>query len=92
VLSVSILLSVLLLLSVKFRICGHTAAVGGITGLIFTLILQYETPLLGFLSASILVAGLVASARLILGVQRPLEVYAGFFLGFGVVLGTMLLY
>ena len=92
VLSVSILLFVLLLLSVKFRICGHTAALGGICGLVFTLVLQYQTPLLGFLSAGILVAGLVASARLILGVQRPLEVYAGFILGFGVVLTTMLVY
>ena len=52
----------MLLLTTKFRICGHTAAAGGIAGLIFTLILQYETPLLGFLSMSILLAGLVGTA------------------------------
>jgi hypothetical protein len=92
VLSVSILLFLMLLLTFRFRICGHTAAVGGIVGLIFALILQYETPLYGFLIASILVAGLVGTARLILGAQRPVEVYSGFLLGFGVVLTTLLVY
>ena len=92
VLSVSLLLFFMLLLTTKFRICGHTAAAGGIAGLIFTLILQYETPLLGFLSMSILLAGLVGTARLILDLQRPVEVYTGFFLGFGVVFTTLVLY
>lgn len=92
VLSASILLFLLMLLTFRFRICGHSAAVGGITGLIFVLIFQYETPLFGFLIASILVAGLVGTSRLILGVQRPVEVYTGFLLGIGVVLTTLLVY
>jgi hypothetical protein len=92
VLSVSILLFLMLLLTFRFRICGHTAAVGGITGLILALILQYETPLNSFLIVSILVAGLVGTARLILGAQRPVEVYTGFVLGLGVVFTTLLVY
>jgi len=92
VLSVSILLFLMMLLTFRFRICGHTAAVGGITGLIFALILQYETPLYGFLILSILVAGLVGTSRLILGVQRPVGVYTGYLLGLGVVLITQLVY
>ena len=92
VLSVSILLFLMMLLTFRFRICGHTAAVGGIIGLIFALILQYEAPLYGFLIASMLVAGLVGTSRLILGVQRPVEVYAGFLLGIVVVLTTLLVY
>lgn len=92
VLSVTILLFFIMLLTIKFRICGHTAAAGGIVGLVFTLILQYGTPLLGFLAAGILLAGLVGTARLILGVQRPSEVYAGFVLGFVVLVATLLLY
>lgn len=92
VLSVSILLFLMMLLTFRFRICGHTAAVGGITGLVFALILQFETPAYGFLIISILVAGLVGTSRLILGVQRPVEVYTGFLLGMGVVLTTLLAY
>ncbi len=92
VLSVSILLLVMMLVTFWFRICGHTTAVGGIVGLIFALVLLYETPLQSFLAAAILVAGLVGTARLILGVQRPVEVYTGFLLGFVVVLTTLLVY
>ena len=92
VLSVSILLFLMMLLTFRFRICGHTAAVGGLVGLIFALILMYETPLYGFLIVCFLIAGLVGTSRLILGVQRPVEVYTGFLLGFGVVLTTLLVY
>lgn len=92
VLSVAILLFVMMVITLKFKICAHTAALGGIVGLIFTLILKYETPLLGFMAIGILAAGLVGTARLILGVQRPLEVYTGFLLGFVVVFMTLLIY
>jgi len=92
VLSVSILLLLIMLVTFWFRICCHTAAVGGIAGLIFALILQYETPLQVSLAITFLGAGIVGTARLILGVQRPVEVYSGFLLGFGVVLTTLLVY
>ncbi len=92
VLSVSILLFLLMVVTFWFRICAHTAALGGIAGLIFALIFLYETPLEVFLAVAILLAGLVATARLIMGVQRPVEVYTGFLLGFAVVLTTLLLY
>lgn len=92
VLSICILLFLLMFITLRFSICAHTAAIGGIVGLIFTLILRYETPLLGFLALGILIAGLVGSVRLILGVQRPAEVYSGFFLGLVVVITTLFLY
>ena len=92
VLSVSILLLALILVTIKFRICAHMAAIGGITGLIIALILQYEIPLEGFLAMTLVMAGLTGSARLILKVQRPVEIYTGFLLGFGVVLTTLLVY
>lgn len=92
VLSVAILLFVLMLITLKFRICAHTAALGGIVGLVFTLILKYETPLLGFMAMGILAAGLVGTARLFLGVQRSAEIYTGFLLGFVVVFMTLLIY
>jgi len=92
VLSVSILLFIILLVSLKFKICGHMAALGGISGLIITLILLYETPIQGMLMITLLAAGLTGTARLLMGVQRPVEVYSGYLLGFGVVLTTLFVY
>ena len=92
VLSVSILLFIILLVSLKFKICGHMAALGGISGLIFTLILLYETPIQGILMLTLRAAGLTGTARLLMGVQQPVEVYSGYLLGFGVVLTTLLVY
>lgn len=90
VLSVTILLFVLIMVNIKFRICVHMAAIGGITGLVVALIVLYETPLQGFLVMSILAAGLMGTARQILGVQRPVEIYTGFLAGIGVVMITLL--
>ena len=92
VLSVSLLLFMLLLVSLKFKICGHMTAFGGISGLIIALILLYETPIQGVLMITLLAAGLTGSARLAMGVQRPVEVYTGYMLGFGVVITTILVY
>jgi len=92
VLSVTILLLLLVVVNVKFRICGHMAALGGIAGLIVGLILLYETPLQAYLVMTLLAGGLTGTARLILGVQRPIEIYTGFMMGFGVVLLTLLVY
>jgi hypothetical protein len=91
-LSLPILVAILLLLSLKFRICGHMTALGGISGLVIGLVLLLETPLLWILAMVILAAGLTGSARLLVGVQRPAEVYSGFLLGFVVVLTTLLVY
>lgn len=89
-LSVTILLFVLIMVNIKFRICVHMAAIGGITGLVVALIFLYETPLQGFLIMSFLAAGLTGTARQVLGVQGPVEIYTGFLVGFGVVITTLL--
>jgi hypothetical protein len=92
VLSVPITLFFLLVLGLKFKLCSHMAGIGGFTGLIIGLILFYETPLQGYLILSILAAGLTGTARLGAGLQKPGEVYGGYFLGFCVVLATLLIY
>ncbi len=92
VLSLPVLLFIILLVGLKYNICAHMAALGGMAGLIVTLILLYETPLQWVLIFSLIASGLTGTARLITGVQRPLEVYSGFLLGFVVVLATLLLY
>lgn len=92
VLSMVATLFLLLVLGSRFKLCSHMAGLGGVTGLIIALIMLYETPLQGALLLTFIAAGATGTARLLLGRQRPVEVYAGFLLGFGVVLTTLLIY
>ncbi len=92
VLSVAATLFLLLILGVKFKLCSHSAGLGGLTGLIIALIFLYNTSLQGFLMLTLLAAGLTGTARLALKMQRPGEVYAGYLLGFTVVLIILLVY
>jgi len=92
VLSAAITLFLVLILNLKFKVCLHTAALGGLTGLIIALIFLYETPMQGILMLTFLAGGITGSARLAMGKQRSGEIYAGYLLGFGVVLITLLVY
>ena len=91
VLSVNAVFLVLVLVNLKFRVSMHTAALGGLTGLIIALIYLYQTPLQGFLMLSLLAAGLTGSSRLAMGAHWS-ELLSGFFLGFAMVLITVLVY
>jgi hypothetical protein len=91
-LSGSIILFVIVVISFWYSISSHMAALGGITGLIVTLILLYETPLQGFLICTLIATGITGSARLAGGFERPVEVYSGFLVGFVVVIATLLVY
>ena len=92
VLSAPIALFLLLLIGFRFRICAHMTGLGGITGLIISLILLYESPLQAVLILTLVATGLTGSARLALGFQKPWEIYAGYILGFAVVLSTLVIY
>jgi len=92
VLATALTLAAVLVLSIRVKICLHSAALGGMAGLIVALIFLYETPLQGVLMIVLLAGGLTASSRLAMGVQRPVEVYGGYLLGFTVLLITLLLY
>ncbi|MEN8226648.1 MAG: hypothetical protein ABFS38_00730 [Bacteroidota bacterium] len=92
VLSVAVTLFFVLILNLRFKVCLHTVALGGMTGLIIALILRYDTPLQGVLMLTLLAAGLTGSARVAMGTQPPGGIYAGYMVGFGVVLITLLVY
>jgi hypothetical protein len=92
VLSGAVVLLCLFILGFWFHLCTHSAALGGLTAMLFCLILLFETPLEGMLMAVLFASGVTGSARIYTGLQRPWEVYAGFALGFGVVGGTILLF
>lgn len=71
----------LLFVTIRWKISAHAAAIGGLLGGFLTLSFRLqENPVL-ILSAIILAAGMVGSARLILGKHTVSQVVAGFFLG-----------
>jgi hypothetical protein len=92
VLSTSLVLFLVMLLNLRFRICVHSAALGGISGLIIALIYSFGTSMEGVLILSLLAGGLSGSSRLALGIKRWWDVLIGYLLGFGVVLLTILIY
>jgi hypothetical protein len=91
VLSVNLILFVAILINFRFRVSLHTAALGGICGLILALIFLYETSLEGLLILAILAAGITGSARIAEG-KHWSAVLAGFIIGVGIVLVTILVY
>lgn len=92
VLSASLVLFLVMLLNLRFNICIHSAALGGISGLIIALIYSFGTPMEGILILSLLAGGLSGSSRLALGIKQWWEVLLGYLLGFLVVLLTILIY
>ncbi len=92
VLSVTIAFALLVVLNIRLRISMHMAGPGGLAGLIIGLIIIFRIPLEGYLLLSILAAGVLGTAKLLNEEHRPYEVYAGFGVGFGCVLVTLLAY
>jgi hypothetical protein len=91
-LSVTVTLFLTVVLNLKFSICYHTTALGGLTGLIIALILLFESQLQGVLILALLAAGITGSARIALSLQKARAIYSGYILGFTVVLITLLVY
>ena len=81
-----------ILINLRFRICFHATALGGLAGLIIALIFLYESNMEGILIIALVAGGITGSARLATGAHRPLEVYVGYLLGLAVVLVTLLVY
>ena len=73
--------SAALLANIYFKISMHAMGVGGLVGL-FIIIAGTNTMLMTWpLSAALLVAGLVCSARLLISDHSPKDIYAGLVIG-----------
>jgi hypothetical protein len=74
--------AIAILINLKWKISIHMIGIGGIVGTLYGmstfLLVDMRIPIL----VSLLVAGLLGTARLSLGSHRPLEIYTGFFVGF----------
>lgn len=78
-----------LLVISKWKISLHMVGIGGVTGLIGYLIIHMQVNLEFYLILSLLAAGLVGTARLILEAHKPFEIYTGFLMGCIVVISVM---
>jgi len=77
-------IAILLIISIKWKISAHLAGIGGLIGAFLALSLRMNINSSLLLASLIFVAGIVGTARIVLGKHTPLQVYAGFFLGFAV--------
>ncbi len=79
----SVLVQVILLpISMRWKISIHLAAIGGLIGGILALAFRLQENPVIILSLLILIAGLVATARLILSKHTGAQIYTGLSIGF----------
>lgn len=88
-LSVACSAIVLLFVNMFFKISMHLIGLGGITGLMAILTVEYKADLFLLLSIIILVTGLVSSARLYLQAHKPVEIVTGYLIGFLITYGVI---
>lgn len=72
-------------ISYFWKISLHLTGIGGISGFLLASALQGNQAAIPIFIVSILLSGLLASARLIKGDHNPTQVYAGFLTGFTLV-------
>ena len=83
-LSTILIVITLMLVSMKWKVSNHMAGIGGLIGAILALSFRLglnSSLLLGCLIAA---AGLLGTSRLVLDKHNPLQIYAGFFMGFAI--------
>jgi membrane-associated phospholipid phosphatase len=73
---------IIYLINLRWKISAHTAGMGGLSGVLFSFVFIFNADLFWIIALTLLVAGVVASARLKLDAHTPSQVYAGFALGF----------
>lgn len=70
----------------------HMTGIGVMAGIVLVVALIYGAAIQHIFIVSVLVAGIVGSARLSLGLHQPKEIFAGFMIGFVSTLGVMAVY
>jgi urea transporter len=77
--AVSILLSTLI--NLKYKISAHMVGLGGLLGVLISVSYLIHFDMTPYYIITIVVAGIVAFARLFLNEHKPAQIYLGFFLG-----------
>jgi hypothetical protein len=80
----------LLIITWKYPISIHLAALGGISGMLLGLQLRGMAPAIDWLALSILVSGMMGTARMLQNAHNALQVVLGWLLGFAVMTACFL--
>lgn len=91
ILSTAVSVIIAMLISIRWKISTHTIGLGGITGLILSLSFGLQTNMQLLLIITILISGLIGTARLILDAHSPVQVFAGYLTGMAVIIGGFML-
>jgi hypothetical protein len=75
-----------LIISIWWKISAHMVGIGGLASALIVISFLMMTDLLIFLIPVLILAGIIGSARLRLMSHEPLQVFAGFVLGFIIML------
>ena len=70
------------LLNFKLKISAHTTAIGGLLAMLLAVSLRWHLDLSFYIIIAFFIAGIVATARLILQAHKLSEVFLGFLIGF----------
>lgn len=70
------------LASIFFKVSMHTAAAGGMLGILVLLLFTSPVAMSVPLFIGIVIAGVIGTARLLLGAHTPFEVWVGYAIGF----------
>jgi len=91
-LGASLVIASCLIISYWWKISIHMIGIGGLVGFIIAFSIRMSTDVLPYLLLSILIASLLASARLKAKSHNPIQVYSGFGLGFLIMLIVVLIF
>ncbi len=72
-----------------WKISTHMVGIGGLTGLVIALSVEFRADLMTYLMLLILISGLLGTVRMISGDHKPLQVFLGFLLGILTVSGLI---
>ncbi|OSZ82103.1 hypothetical protein CAP35_02200 [Chitinophagaceae bacterium IBVUCB1] len=71
----------LFIINIFFKLSMHTSAAGGFLGVMIVLLLTNPVNMMLPLFVSLIVCGIIGTARLLLGAHKPAEVWWGYAIG-----------
>lgn len=92
ILAGGILILIIVFITIRWKISVHMAGIGALTATLFAFTIILKADFLLFLLASLFIAGILGTARMVLKAHSPQEVYAGFLLGAAVLSFTYLIF
>ena len=104
VLCTSVLLTILLIITFKFKVSVHMAGIGGFIGFFYIFFIKlnisevlfvifgFHFLIFHFFTLMILISGIIASSRLFLKAHNPIQIFSGFFTGLIIGLFSVFLY